>query len=118
LSGYGGDDSICAYLANAIAAGVGDVEIAAGVHGDALRESEPGAGCRAGVSREAKIAVSSHSADDSASSHFANAVVGRVRNVEVATGVYGYAIGLGETGVGRRAAIARKAAKAVAGDWP
>src|SRR5262249_11922936 len=104
-------------LADAIVGGVGDVDVAAGVHGHSVGVGQPGGGCGAAVAGGAVAAVASDGGDDGGGfHHFADGSVVGVGDVDVDARVEGHAVGVIECGGGRGAAVAGVAVVAVASD--
>ena len=93
---------------------VRDVQVACAVEGDAPRAAEPRAGGGAAVAREASLAGAGHRRDGAAGVHLPDALVGAVRDVQVASAVQGYASGAAEPRAGGGAAVAGEARIAVA----
>src|SRR5208282_4767428 len=97
--------------------GVGDVEVAAGVHRHAIGVVEFGGGGGAVVAAVARGAVARDGGDHPcAGVHLADAVVLGVGDEDVAAGVHRHAIGVVEFGGGGGAVVAAVACGAVAGD--
>jgi len=98
---------------------VGDVEIACGVHADAYRPVQQGAGCRAVIAAVAR--VRSHHGGDHPVRNLADAVVTHVGDVEVADGIHGDALETGQLGAGGGAVVAAEPICAISrrgGDYP
>ena len=91
---------------------VGDVEVASGIHGDRGRTVQLGAGGRTAVAGVAWRAVARHGGDHPVRD-LADALVMGVGDVEVAGGVHGDALGIGQLGAGGRASIAAEAGRPV-----
>jgi len=102
-------------IANALIACVGDVNVAAGVDGHGGGIVEHGAGGGGSIAAIACGPVACNCVDD-AVADFANAVVVRIRDVNVAVGIDGDAGGRVEHGTGGGGSIAAIALFAVARD--
>ena len=95
VAGYGGDDAGGGVdAADAMVGGVGEVEVAGGVDGEAVRKGESGGGGGAVVSGEGWSAGTGDGGDDAGGGvDAADAVVVGVGEVEVVCGVEGEAGG-------------------------
>ena len=112
VSRHRGDRSIENH-ADALVRGVGDVQVAGGIHGDALGILQLGAGGRAVVAAVARRPVSRHGGDESIGD-LADAVVPRVGDVDdAAGGIHGDAGGRVQLGAGGRAVVAAVASRSV-----
>lgn len=116
IAGDSGDGTAAIHLADAVVEGVGDIEVAAVVHGHARRSIQLGAGGGAAVATIAARTIAGDGADGAAAIYLANAVVKAVSNVEVAAAVHGHAYRVSKLGVGGGAAVAALAARTIAGD--
>ena len=110
-----GDDT-GGYFADAVIVGVGHVERARGIHGDAERSAQAGVAGLAAVTVSAGLARAGDRGDDAVRGDAANAVVEGVRDVDVARGVDGKAGRRVQRGLESRHAFAAAAGDAVAGD--
>jgi hypothetical protein len=98
-------------------ADVGDEKVAGAVHGHAEGDVQTGAGREATVATKPRSAVPGHGGDGAGDSVYeADAVVIRVGDEEVASGVHGHAGGDGQIGVGRGVSVAAEALGAIASD--
>ena len=115
-AGDGGDVAgRCGYLAYPVVAGVGEVDIASAVHRHSGRLIELRAGCRASISAEPWGAGASDSGDEaSRCGDFADTMVERVADVDIASAVNRNAGWSTELGAACGAAVT--AAAAAAGD--
>ena len=105
------------HLADAIVVAFGDEEVAAGVHGHAVRVVEFGGGGRPAVAAVAEGAGAGDGGDVAGGlDHFANAVVVGVGDEDVAAAVHGGPEGEVQRGRGGGAAVAVVAGAAGAGD--
>ena len=109
-AGDGGDDAGGGVdLADAVVAGVGEVEVAGGVEGEGGGEIELGGGGEGVVAGEAGDAGAGDGGDDAGGEvEFADAVVVGVGDVEIVRGVEGQALGGVECGGGGGAASPEK----------
>src|SRR3569623_915037 len=82
------DNSVGVDLPDPVVPSVGEVRVARGVKGDALRVIEACRRCRARVAIETTGARSSPSVDDAVRSHFANNVRGWLGNLKVACRIH------------------------------
>src|SRR5262249_4968092 len=104
-------------LADAIIAGVGDVDVAAAVHGHAVRAIQHGGRGGAAVATAAGRAGAGDGEDGAGGLHdFANAVRGGVGDEEIAAGIDRHALRRSNPGRGGRSAVAAVGRGAVARD--
>ena len=101
-------------LADHVVAGVGDEQVARSVQGDPPRAVELGGAGRAAIPGVAGGAGAGDGVDDPVGRHFADDVVARVGDEEVARGVHGHGRRSRELGGRGRAAVAAVAAHAIA----
>ena len=104
VSRHGGDHSV-RDLADAVVTGVGDVQVAGGIHGDAVGIIQLGAGGRAAVAADSLDPVSRHGGDHPIRD-LADAAVTGVGDVQVAGGIHGDAGGIVQLGAGGRTVVA------------
>src|SRR5208337_4725504 len=108
----GGDAAVAADLADPVAAGIGDEEVAGGVHRDARGRVEPGGGGRDAVDAEVRRPAARIEGDDAeevtisaGGADLADPVVTGIGDEEVAEGVHRDARGRVEPGGGGRDAV-------------
>src|SRR5579871_381221 len=97
-AGKGGDDAVRSDHADAVIGGVGDVQIAGGVDGQALRGVQLGVHGGAVVAREASARVSGYQCQNTGGSHLENGV--RTTEVDIAALVEGHAVRLADGDLG------------------
>ncbi len=105
-TGVGRDGAPGGDLADAAVVVVGDVEVAGGIEGHANGYAQLRVGRGAAVTREAKAAAAGVGRDGPPGGDLADAIVGDVRDVEVARRIEGHANGVVELRSGRGAAVA------------
>src|SRR5207249_4168676 len=115
-AGVGRDGAPGGDLADAAVVVVGDVEVAGGIEGHANGYAQLRVGRGAAVTREAKAAAAGVGRDGAAGRDLADAIVGDVRDVEVARRIEGHASGGVELRSGRGAAVAREVPAGVGRD--
>src|SRR5206468_2761182 len=115
-AGVGRDGAPWADLADAAVAAVRDVEVAGGIEGNVPGEVELRGGRGAPVAREAKVAAAGVGRDGAPGRDLADAVVGGVRDIQVAGGIESHAGGGQEPRGGRGAAVAREVPASVGRD--
>src|SRR5262249_48614371 len=117
VAGDGGDDAARLDHADALVAGIGDEDVAAGVHGHRFRGSQRGRGRGAAVAAVAIVAVAGDGDDIAVRlDHHADALIAGIGDVDVAAGVRSDPTGARQLGVAREAAVAGEARGAVPGE--
>ena len=96
-----GTDVAAAHLADAIVVGVGNIDVAAGVHGHAGGRIEQRASGRAAIAAKALRTGAGNGADQAFQIHFENHVVAGVGDEQISSRVEGYPAGQREGDVGR-----------------
>src|SRR5205085_1242186 len=107
------DDACGRYFADGVVEDVGDEEVAAGINGHGVGESELGTSGGPAVTAEAKGAVAGEGADEARGRHLADGVVDDIGNEKVAAGINRQPLGKSELGAGGGPAVAAEARGAV-----
>ena len=102
------DGSIGSDPADASVAEIGYIEIPGAIGGQAIGRIQRCVDCRSAVSREPRAPGSRHGGDDAVRGDFANAMVVRIRNVDVSGEIAGDPFDVVNEGCARGAAVANR----------
>ena len=111
------DDAVCGHHADGIVARDGDIDLAGGIHRQPRRQMEVGLGGEPGVAPEARgvdLAVTGERGDDALGVHFADAIVQRIGDVDIARGIERDSLRRVQLRVDRGTAVARETGARIA----